>query len=81
MTEDDPKFKSGLVLHPAKLTANRCNGGFLYVQPPPRRQGAMITCKKRFNQICLQLDIKAHIKVTASDDSINMKLTFLTTSL
>jgi hypothetical protein len=29
MTEDDPKFKSGLVLHPVELTVNRCNGGFL----------------------------------------------------
>jgi hypothetical protein len=29
MTEDDPKLKSGLVLHPAELTDNRCNGGFL----------------------------------------------------
>jgi hypothetical protein len=31
MTEDDPKFRSGLVLYPAELTVNHCNGGFLYL--------------------------------------------------
>ncbi len=29
MTEDDPKFKGGLE-HPAALSVNLCNGGFLY---------------------------------------------------
>ena len=30
MTEDDPKLKTGLVLHPDELRVNPCNGGFLY---------------------------------------------------
>ena len=28
MTEDDRKLYTDLVLHPAELAGNRCNGGF-----------------------------------------------------
>jgi hypothetical protein len=40
----------------------------------------LVETRKNFNEIRLHHDIKTHIKVAASDDSLNMKLTILTTS-
>ncbi|KAI2509735.1 hypothetical protein MHU86_4717 [Fragilaria crotonensis] len=66
MTEDDPKLETALVLHPAELTVNRCNGGFLYGRVVPNSRLGVFLGYSRSLKILYYFDLASSLVKTAT---------------